>query len=222
MLLDEAVRGAAQEERPSRNSAGAMNTRRERKLIRALRSREEEAFTELVLTYQHKVFNIIARILSDRAEAEDVAQEVFITVYKHIDQFRGEAQFSTWLYRIATNHARNRLKFLGRRAQRQHQDIADTPEGAVIDNPLGSVPQRPDKQAQALELEVIIQQGLEALGAEHREIIVLRDIENLSYQEISEITGLAEGTVKSRLFRARVALKEYVTARYEFDPQELP
>jgi hypothetical protein len=77
-------------------------------------------------------------------------------------------------------------------------------------------------QAQAHQLEVIIQQGLEALGAEHREIIVLRDIENLSYQEISEITGLAEGTVKSRLFRARVALKEFVTARYEFDPEELP
>jgi RNA polymerase sigma-70 factor (ECF subfamily) len=199
-----------------------MNTRRERKLIRALRAREEDAFTELVLTYQHKVFNVVARILTDRAEAEDVAQEVFITVFKHIDQFRGDAQFSTWLYRIAMNHARNRIKFLSRRSQRQHQDIEETPEGAVLDNPLGSAPQRPDKQAQAQQLEVIIQQGLCELAEEHREIIVLRDIENLSYQEISEITGLAEGTVKSRLFRARVALKEYVCARYEFEPQERP
>ena len=76
---------------------------------------------------------------------------------------------------------------------------------------------RPDKQAQAHELEVIIQNGLESLQSEHREIVVLRDIENLSYQEISEITGLAEGTVKSRLFRARVALKEYVQSRYDFE-----
>jgi len=193
-----------------------MNTRRDRKLVRALKARDEDAFSELVNTYQHKVFNIVYRILGDRQEAEDVAQEVFITVFKHIDQFRGDAKFSTWLYRIATNHARNRIKYLSRRAKKQHQDLADTPEGDVIDNPFGSSTPRPDKKVQALELEVIIQQGLEQLGSEHREIIVLRDIENLSYQEISEITGLAEGTVKSRLFRARVALKTYVQTRYDF------
>jgi RNA polymerase sigma-70 factor (ECF subfamily) len=194
-----------------------MDSRRDRKLVRALRAREEDAFSELVRTYQHKVFNIIFRILGDRHEAEDVAQEVFITVFKHIDSFRGDAKFSTWLYRVATNHARNRVKYLSRRARKKHQDIMDTPEGDMADNPLGSQLARPDKQAQAHELEVIIQQGLALLGSEHREIIVLRDIENLTYQEISTITGLAEGTVKSRLFRARVALKTYVKEHYEFE-----
>lgn len=193
-----------------------MSTRRDRKLVRALRARDEDAFTELVHVYQHKVFNVVYRILGDRQEAEDVAQEVFITVFKHIDQFRGDAKFSTWLYRIATNHARNRIKYLSRRARKQHQDIADTPEGEMSDNPLSSSVARPDRQAQAHELEDIIKLGMQALQAEHREIIVLRDIENMSYSEISEVTGLAQGTVKSRLFRARVALKEYVQARYDF------
>ena len=196
---------------------GSMDSRRDRKLVRALRAREEDAFSELVRTYQHKVFNIVFRILGDRHEAEDVAQEVFITVFKHIDSFRGDAKFSTWLYRVATNHARNRVKYLSRRSRKKHQDIMDTPEGDMSDNPLGSQLARPDKQAQAHELEVIIQQGLALLGSEHREIIVLRDIENLTYQEISTITGLAEGTVKSRLFRARVALKSYVKEHYEFE-----
>ncbi len=194
-----------------------MDSRRDRKLVRALRAREEDAFSELVRTYQHKVFNIIFRILGDRHEAEDVAQEVFITVFKHIDSFRGEAKFSTWLYRVATNHARNRVKYLSRRSRKKHQDILDTPEGDMADNPLGSQLARPDKQAQAHQLEAIIKDGLAMLGAEHREIIVLRDIENLTYHEISEITGLAEGTVKSRLFRARVALKIYVKEHYEFE-----
>lgn len=194
-------------------------SRRDKRLVRALRARDEDAFSELVQVHQHKVFNIVLRVLGDRQEAEDVAQEVFITVFKHIDQFRGEAKFSTWLYRIATNHARNRIKYLSRRARKKHQDIQDTPEGDVVDNPFGTTISRPDRQAQAVELEQIIKAGLQQLGHEHREIVVLRDIENLSYIEISEITGLAEGTVKSRLFRARVALKTYVQTHYELEEE---
>lgn len=194
-----------------------MDSRRDRKLVRALRSRDEDAFCDLVQQHQHKVFNIVFRILGDRHEAEDVAQEVFITVFKHIDQFRGDSKFSTWLYRIATNHARNRIKYLSRRVRKKHQELDDTPEGELMENPLSSSVERPDKQAQANQLEKIIQIGLSELQAEHREIIVLRDIENLTYQEISEITGLAQGTVKSRLFRARVTLKVFVKNLYDFE-----
>ena len=194
-----------------------IESRRDKRLVKALKARDEDAFSELVQVHQHKVFNIVLRVVGDRQEAEDVAQEVFITVFKHIGQFRGEAKFSTWLYRIATNHARNRIKYLSRRARKKHQDIQDTPEGDVADNPLGSTLPRPDRQAQAMQLEGIIKAGLLSLGADHREIVVLRDIENLTYQEISEITGLAEGTVKSRLFRARAALKSYVQAHYEIE-----
>ena len=82
----------------------AMTTLRERMLIRRLQQRDERAFAEVVRLYQHKVFNVVFRMVGSREEAEDVAQEVFVTVFKSIDTFRGDAKFSTWLYRIATNH----------------------------------------------------------------------------------------------------------------------
>lgn len=189
-------------------------TWKERKLVRRLRARDEEAFTILVQTYQHKVFNVVLRIVNDRAEAEDVAQEVFVTIFKHVDQFRGDAKFSTWMFRIATNHARNRVKYLSRRSRKKHQDIDDTPDSAMDSSPLSADVARPDEQAAGNELETIIQEGLATLNEIHRTIIILRDIENLAYSEIAEIVELPEGTVKSRLFRARAALKEYVAERY--------
>lgn len=187
----------------------------DRKLVRNLRRRDEDAFRELVRVYQHRVFNIVYRILGDREEAEDVAQEVFVAIFKHIDSFRGDAKFSTWVYRIATNQARNRLKYHARRHRRDHQNYEDAPESAHQDSDFaGTIPQ-PEDAVLGRELEKIIQEGLAELGEIHRTIIVLRDVEHLTYQEIAEIVELPEGTVKSRLFRARVALKEYVEKRYD-------
>jgi RNA polymerase sigma-70 factor (ECF subfamily) len=192
-----------------------MKRRRERKLVRALRQRDEEAFSELVRVYQHKVFNVIYRILGDRQEAEDVAQEVFVAVFKYIDSFRGESKFSTWLYRIATNRAKNRIKYLARRSQYKHQDIADTPESKINSNPFGGGMFQPDETALGNELHEILKEGLASLSEEHRAVIVLRDVEDMTYQEISEVLEVAEGTVKSRLYRARVTLKDYVESRYD-------
>lgn len=191
-----------------------MRKRRERKLVRALKRRDEDAFGELVNVYQHKVFNVVYRIVGDRQESEDVAQEVFVAVFKYIDSFRGESKFSTWLYRIATNQAKNRVKYLARRSQKKHQDIDDTPESKVNANPLGGGVFRPDETALGNELHGIIKEGLAALSEEHRTVIVLRDVEDMTYTEISEVLEIAEGTVKSRLYRARVTLKEYVESRY--------
>ena len=89
---------------------------RERLLVRRLRERDEGAFHEMVRLYQHKVFNLVFRMIGNREEAEDVAQEVFVTVFKAIDSFRGDSKFSTWLYRIAANQCKNRIKYLGRRS----------------------------------------------------------------------------------------------------------
>lgn len=186
----------------------------ERKLVRRLRARDEDAFTELVQTYQHKVFNVVFRIVGDRAEAEEVSQEVFISVFKHIDSFRGDSKLSTWLFRISTNHARNRVKYLARRSDRAHQGLEDTNEGAVNDGHLGERISNPHDIAVAYELEEIVKEGLALLNEMHRTILVLRDVEHLSYAEIGEVVDLPEGTVKSRLFRARAALKEYVDSRY--------
>lgn len=187
----------------------------ERKLVRRLRARDEDAFTELVRTYQHKVFNVVYRILNDRSEAEEVSQEVFVTVFKHIDGFRGDSKLSTWMYRIATNHARNRVKYLSRRSQRNHQPLEDTSEGALHDGAVGERVADPHEAAVGQELRNIIEEGLASLNEMHRTIIVLRDVEHMTYAEISEVVELPEGTVKSRLFRARAALKQYLDSRYD-------
>jgi RNA polymerase sigma-70 factor, ECF subfamily len=191
----------------------AMTTLRERMLIRRLQQRDERAFAEVMRLYQHKVFNVVFRMVGNREEAEDVAQEVFVTVFKHVDSFRGDAKFSTWLYRIATNHTRNRMKYLGRRAHNHTSELDDAAERELA----GSQPSAmrphiagPDAVLEGLQLERVVQQGIASLEPEHREVLVLRDVENLSYDEIASITGVAEGTVKSRLHRARLALKEHM------------
>ena len=188
-------------------------TLRERMLIRRLQKRDERAFEEMVRLYQHKVYNLVYRMLGSQEEAEDVAQEVFVTVFKAIDSFRGEAKFSTWLYRIAANHCKNRMKYLGRRfhkatgelnvaAEREMQDAQPSAMRPHIDGP--------DAILEGLELERSVQAGIAQLDEEHRVLVILRDVEDLSYEEISSITGLELGTVKSRLHRARLQLKDHM------------
>ena len=188
---------------------------RERRLVRRLRDRDEKAFREIVETYQDKVFNLTFRMIGDRGEAEDLAQEVFITVFKSIDSFRGDAKFSTWLYRIAANHCKNRIKYLVRRHDRDRTEYDERVrrDGApgTVTGP-AQVP-RPDVALEGVERERLLQQAIARLDEDHRLLIVLRDIEELSYDEICTITGLPEGTVKSRLHRARVALRKKLAKR---------
>src|SRR5437868_13227376 len=108
-------------------------TIRERLLIRRLQQRDERAFQEVVRLYQHKVYNLVFRFLGNREEAEDLAQEVFVTVFKSIDTFRGDAKFSTWLYRITANHCKNRLKYLGRRSYRATGTLDEAAERDMQD-----------------------------------------------------------------------------------------
>src|SRR5215831_13185581 len=101
----------------------------ERSLLRRLRERDERAFRELLETHRDRVFNITFRMLGNRHEAEDVSQEVFITVFKTIDTFREESKFSTWLYRVTVNHCKNRIKYLSRRHDRDREDLEDATPG---------------------------------------------------------------------------------------------
>jgi RNA polymerase sigma-70 factor (ECF subfamily) len=185
-------------------------SRWERLLIRKLRERDEKAFREIVETYSDRIYNLTYRMLGNREEAEDVSQEVFITVFKSIDSFRGDSKFSTWLYRIAVNHCKNRIKYLARRHDR---DQSEYEEEALSEQAAGAATApnpspRPDKQLEGVELEQIMQRCIAQLEEEHRLVIVLRDVEDLSYEEICAITNLPTGTVKSRLHRARLALKK--------------
>lgn len=184
---------------------------RERRLIRRLRDRDERAFRELVETYGDRVFNLTYRMLGNREEAEDLAQEVFITVFKSIDSFRGDAKLSTWLYRIAANHCKNRIKYLARRHDRSQAEFderiaQDGAAGAAV--PVAAP--RPDRQLEGVELEALVQKAIAELDEEHRILVVLRDVEDLSYEEIAAIAEVPEGTVKSRLHRARLALRKKI------------
>jgi RNA polymerase sigma-70 factor, ECF subfamily len=183
---------------------------RERRLIRKLRDRDEKAFRELVDQYGDRVYNMTYRMLGDRAEAEDISQEVFIAVFKTIDTFRGDSKLSTWLYRVTANHCKNRIKYLARRHDRARDEYDD---GVVADGApqAYSAPRpapRPDKHLEGVELERLMQSAIAELDEDHRLLVILRDVEDLAYEEICHITGLAEGTVKSRLHRARMALRK--------------
>lgn len=188
-------------------------TLRERMLIRRLQQRDERAFEEMVRLYQHKVYNLVYRMLGNQHEAEDVAQEVFVTVFKAIGTFRGEAKFSTWLYRIAANHCKNRMKYLGRRFHKATGELDEAAERELQEaQPSAMRPHTdgPDAVLEGLELERTVQAGIAQLDEEHRVLVILRDVEDLSYEEIASITGLELGTVKSRLHRARNQLKDYM------------
>jgi RNA polymerase sigma-70 factor, ECF subfamily len=184
----------------------------EDRLLRRLKRRDEAAFALLVEHYQRPVFALVYRMLGDRAEAEDLAQEVFVTVFKSIDGFRGDAKLSTWIFRIATNHCRNRFKYLKRRHHGRQKDIADTQETQMVRSFSDPVP-GPHAALEGRQMESLVREALEALEDDHRVVIVLRDLEHRPYHEIAELLGVAEGTVKSRLFRARAALQAFLQSR---------
>lgn len=181
----------------------------ERSLLRRLRDRDERAFRELVQVHRDKVYNITFRMLGNRAEAEDVAQEVFISVFKTIDQFREESKFSTWLYRVAVNHCKNRIKYLARRHDRDRDELDETTQGSGVNGTIGGpLPSSPSDALQSAQMEKVLQEAIASLEDDQRIVVVLRDVEDLSIEEICEITGLPDGTVKSRLHRARLVLRK--------------
>ncbi len=186
----------------------------ESRLVRRLKQRDESAFQEMVRSYQQQVYNLVFRMLGNREESEDLAQEVFVTVFKSIDNFRGDSKLSTWIYRIAVNHCKNRFKYLARRMQHASQTLDEVSERNVTGRDGGptmllqSQISEPDKVVEGIQLEEAIQREIAALEEDQRVLIILRDIQGLSYAEIANITGLAEGTVKSRLHRARMSLKD--------------
>lgn len=183
------------------------------RLVERLVARDERAFTTLVRAYERRVFAIVLRMIGNRAEAEDLAQEVFVQVFKAIGSFRGESKLSTWIYRIAINLCKNRSKYLRVRHSGQEEQIEalqdHVPMGDAKRANVANV-ERPDEMMAGKQVERIVQNAILELEPSFRECLVLRDVEDLSYEEIGAITGLPEGTVKSRIHRARAQLKELV------------
>jgi RNA polymerase sigma-70 factor (ECF subfamily) len=164
-----------------------------------LRAGDAPAFEELVMTYQHRVFGVALRMLGNRAEAEDVAQEAFVRAHRALGGFRGDAKLSTWLYAITSRLCLNRLASGERRMARQGED-------ALLR--LSDAGPRPDAALERRELETALGRAIAELPEDRRIVVVLRDLEGLSYEEIAQVLELELGTVRSRLHRARAELKE--------------
>jgi RNA polymerase sigma-70 factor, ECF subfamily len=177
----------------------------DRSLCSRVAKGEDAAFESLVLRHQHRVYAFCLRLLCDPAEAEDVAQDVFLTVYKNADTFRGESAFTTWLLRIAKNQSLNRIKYLERRGRTTRRSIEELSDDRMLGIEDG-VERRPDALIEGGQTAALVQEAIATLGEEHRVVLVLRDVEDLSYEEISQITGLPIGTVKSRIHRGRSVL----------------
>jgi RNA polymerase sigma-70 factor (ECF subfamily) len=167
-------------------------------LLDRLRRGDPRAFEALVIAYQHRVFGVALRMLRNRAEAEEVAQEVFLRVHRAIADFRGEAKLSTWLHAIASRLCLNRLATGERRAVREGEEALERLRADAD----------PAAHVERAELEAALQRAIDELPGERRIVVVLRDVEGLAYEEIAEVLELPLNTVRSRLHRARMDLKE--------------
>jgi len=179
---------------------------REATLVQRCAARDEAACAELVSEHQRMVVQLATNLLGDRDEALDLSQEVFLRVFRTIHRFRGQSSLRTWIYRIAVNQARNRHRFWRRRHRNDQVSLdAHIALHGEFPSVLGL---RPDRLFEQKELGARLQEALDRLPFDQRTVIVLREIDGLSYDDIAYSLGVAIGTVKSRLTRARQALRE--------------
>ena len=173
-----------------------------------LRAGSQDAFAYLLTVYQNPVFNLVWHIVENQADAADVLQDVFVKVFKGIKGFNGDSSLKTWIYRIAVHEASNHRRSWIRRHWREPISVDDTesPSAAAAADAASSE-RRPDQVFEQAEWEVVVKQALASLAPPYRTVVVLREIEGMPYEEIAQVLGLAEGTVKSRLLRGRELLR---------------
>ena len=179
---------------------------------------DQKAFELLVLKYQRRIERLIGRMVRDTDLVEDIAQETFIRAYRALAQFRGEAQFYTWLYRIAVNTAKKALVDLKRDPTVSENALRgggdDEDETSAVENELTTA-ETPETVLAAKEIAATVNSAMEALPEELRQAVTLREIEGLSYEEIAEVMNCPIGTVRSRIFRAREAISAKVKPMLE-------
>ncbi|MFQ5903073.1 MAG: RNA polymerase sigma factor [Candidatus Binatia bacterium] len=182
----------------------------DRDLVQRSQGGDRLAFNQLVLKYRNRVMGVATRMLGDRVEAEDLAQDVFVKVYHGLQGFQGEALFSTWLYRVTANSCLNRRR--RRKRESQVTQVVDDPERVFSDRA-----SNPHTLLERKELKVFLEKAIQALPQEQRMVLILRDIEGLSYEEIADSLGLELGTVRSRLHRARLEVQASVKEIFSLD-----
>ena len=180
----------------------------ENQLVQEAKAGSLTAFEELISSYEKRIYNYCLRMTNSREDAEDLTQEVFVRVYKSLKRFRGKSQLSTWIYRIAHNICIDRYRKTRLVTISLSQPKGEDDEGE-IELPAGNP--SPEEEAMRLELKKHLLKSISELPPKYRSVIVLRDIQNYSYDEIAEILRLPLGTVKSHISRARAALRKAVS-----------
>jgi RNA polymerase sigma-70 factor (ECF subfamily) len=186
-------------------------------LVARARAKDFAAFEQLLDRYEDKIFRLAFRFVRNETDAKEILQETFLTIWRKLDTFKGDSQFSSWLYRVAANTALMRL-----RAQRRHPEVSteELPIG-YLDN-YGQMPpagenwaKRPDDELQSGELRHHIQDAVDDLPEIYRTVFLLRDVEGMSTEETAEVLQISVPTVKTRLHRARLALRDRITGYFE-------
>ncbi|MFH1215858.1 MAG: sigma-70 family RNA polymerase sigma factor [Pseudomonadota bacterium] len=178
-------------------------------LVQAFLAGDKQAFNRLVLLYQTKVYNLALNYVKSSEEAQDLAQDIFVTVYKSIGNLREQNKFTSWLYQIAINHCRNRYKKLARRGFFSNISLDDEDTFIQIAGDEG-----PEKILQQENTVKVVRSAIDAMSETEKEILILRDLQELAYEEISVILDIPLGTVKSKLNRARSSLKDRLKKIY--------
>lgn len=183
-----------------------MNALQEQKWVKAARRGDQDAFEQLVLAYQKRVFALTLRMCGNPEDAAEAAQEAFLAAWQGLNAFREEASFSTWLYRLASNASVDLLRREGRHRSSAGLSLDD--EELQLE-PVDGAP-TPQEAAERAELRNQIEEGLRALSPEYRQVLILREMHQLSYEEIGQALRLDLGTVKSRISRGRKRLQKFL------------
>jgi RNA polymerase sigma-70 factor (ECF subfamily) len=189
-------------------------------LVERVRSGDQRAFRLLVERYQKKIYSVALGMVKDKEEAMDISQEAFVKVYKYLDHFKGDSSFYTWIYRITSNLCIDAIRRKGAMRgdavefdETVAQDLSEANLGA-LGSRLGTNPQ---KSALRRELAEKIQEALQEVPEKHREILLLREVEGMSYEDLSRTLGIPKGTVMSRLFHARAKVQKILSEYLELD-----
>ena len=184
-------------------------------LVRQARAGDDGAYEQLVVKHQRRAFNVAYRLLGDYDEASDATQEAFVQAYRALGGFRGEARFGNWLLTITMNQCRNRLKLWKRRARSRHDSLSDPvgEEGSDLRRELTDPLPSALESLEARQLEDLVREEIRHLDEEYSTVLVLRELQDIAYEEIAQMLRVPVGTVKSRLHRGRAALGERLRSR---------
>lgn len=191
----------------------------DRRLLTGLQMGDQDAYESLIRRFQGPVYNLAWRLLNDPADASDVVQEVFLKVFRSVGTFRGDSSLRTWIYRIAINESHNRRRWLfrHRRGETAIEETFDDAESR--ERPLLQGGETPFDFTMNREAQELLEEGLAAINPVFSAALILREVEDLSYEEIAQVLDVSIGTVKSRILRGREALGRYLANRLETAPR---